>query len=219
MPGDWTATIDIYCERVGQAFWAEPVNAITNAAFIVAAALVFLRQRRDGTLEAGSGILLALMAAIGIGSFLFHTVATRWAALADTLPILLFILVYLALTLRRGFGLSWVVAGALTLAFVPASAALASGLSSVVGGALGGSQGYLPAFLALLIVGFILHLRGHQTGGGLMLAAGLFAVSLTFRTLDQKLCAAVPFGTHFMWHVLNAVLLGWLVVIQARMRG
>ncbi|SDT92452.1 hypothetical protein SAMN05428979_0445 [Stappia sp. ES.058] len=33
---DWTASVDAYCERVGTAFWAEPVNALTNAAFLVA---------------------------------------------------------------------------------------------------------------------------------------------------------------------------------------
>ncbi|MHA1489208.1 MAG: hypothetical protein ACTSRI_06100 [Promethearchaeota archaeon] len=29
--------IDIYCERIGIEFWAEPLNAISNIAFIFAA--------------------------------------------------------------------------------------------------------------------------------------------------------------------------------------
>ncbi|NJN40478.1 MAG: hypothetical protein HC807_06085 [Gammaproteobacteria bacterium] len=32
-------------------------------------------------------------------------------------------------------------------------------------------------------------------------------MSLTFRTLDRDLCAAIPLGTHFLWHLLNAVVL------------
>jgi hypothetical protein len=38
-------------------------------------------------------------------------------------------------------------------------------------------------------------------------------LSFTARTLDAKLCTAFPIGTHFMWHLLNAVLLYILVRI------
>jgi len=30
------------------------------------------------------------------------------------------------------------------------------------------------------------------------------------------LCASVPHGTHFMWHILNAIMLGWMVNACAR---
>ncbi|PWT93645.1 MAG: hypothetical protein C5B56_00365, partial [Proteobacteria bacterium] len=39
------------------------------------------------------------------------------------------------------------------------------------------------------------------------LAAGLFCVSLVFRTIDRTICGAFPLGTHFVWHMLNAVVL------------
>ena len=136
--GGWSQQIDIYCERMGPEFWAEPVNAVTNAAFLIAAGWVLVVLRREGRLEAGTGLLLALLTAIGIGSFLFHTVATRWAALADVLPIMLFILAYLALTMRRGFRLTWWWAGGITLAFLPASFAVSSAVGALAGGALGG---------------------------------------------------------------------------------
>lgn len=29
--------VDIYCERLGPSFWAEPFNAVTNASFLIAA--------------------------------------------------------------------------------------------------------------------------------------------------------------------------------------
>ncbi|HYF54604.1 MAG TPA: hypothetical protein VEA41_10130, partial [Salinarimonas sp.] len=41
----------------------------------------------------------------------------------------------------------------------------------------------------------------------LVLAAGVFALSLLFRTVDQAVCAALPTGTHALWHGLNAVVL------------
>jgi hypothetical protein len=215
----WSQQIDIYCERMGPQFWAEPVNAVTNAAFLIAAGWVLVVLRREGRLEAGSGLLLGLLTAIGIGSFLFHTVATRWAALADVLPIMLFILAYLALTMRRGFQLSWVWSGAITVAFLPASAGLSSLLGALGGAALGGSSGYLPALLALVFAGSWLLARQVSAGRWLLVAAGVFFVSITLRTLDQPLCQATPFGTHFMWHVLNAVVLGLLIWALARMPG
>ncbi|MBK1698342.1 hypothetical protein CKO21_13930 [Rhodovibrio salinarum] len=204
---------------MGPTFWAEPVNALTNAAFLIAAALVFASLRRDGRLEAGTGLLLVLLTTIGIGSFLFHTVATRWAALADVLPIMLFILAYLALTLRRGFHLNWVWAGGLTLAFLPASMGFEAGVERLLGDALGGSSGYLPALAALVIAGGWLLARGVSAGRWLLVAAGVFVASITLRTLDQPLCGATPFGTHFMWHVLNAIVLGLLIWALARMPG
>ncbi len=34
---DWFQAVDIYCERTSAAFWAEPVNALSNLSFIAAA--------------------------------------------------------------------------------------------------------------------------------------------------------------------------------------
>ena len=48
------------------------------------------------------------------------------------------------------------------------------------------------------------------------MASGLFAISLTFRSLDGPLCNVFPLGTHFMWHILNGVLLGWLLLTMIR---
>lgn len=217
MGDGWSAQIDAYCERIDPSFWAEPVNALTNLAFLLAAALAFHSARRAGGLEPGIGLLLTLMVAIGLGSFLFHTFATRWAALADVLPITLFILSYLILTLRRGFGLGWIWAGLLGLGFLPLSAAISGGARVLTGGALGGSSGYLPALLALVVCGLLLRRRNDVASRDLLTAAVLFLVSLTFRTLDRPLCDALPLGTHFVWHLLNGLLLGYLVHVMTRM--
>ena len=42
---DWTAQIDGYCERLDGAFWAEPLNAWTNLAFLLAAWVMARRLR------------------------------------------------------------------------------------------------------------------------------------------------------------------------------
>ena len=41
----------------------------------------------------------------------------------------------------------------------------------------------------------------------LLAATGVFFVALCFRTFDSTLCPDFPFGTHFLWHLLNGIVL------------
>src|SRR5258708_40020184 len=92
----------LYCERVGPGLLAEPLNAVTNVAFLFAAwAAWSLPRRRAQSVPADIWILIALSIVIGIGSALFHVFAEGWARILDELPILLFQLWYLWLYLRR----------------------------------------------------------------------------------------------------------------------
>ena len=99
---EWFEAVDGYCERVDAAFWSEPINAITNAAFLIAAIWAWWRPN----LTVMGRVLTIILALIGIGSFLFHTFAQPWAGVADVLPILLFILVYIYAATRDYFGAS-----------------------------------------------------------------------------------------------------------------
>ena len=96
----WTDKIFAYCERAGDpAFWAEPFNAISNVAFLIAAlagAVLLVRTPNARARRIEWGLVL-LVTIIGIGSFLFHTYATRWASVADTAPIGIFMIGYLGL--------------------------------------------------------------------------------------------------------------------------
>ena len=82
----WTEQIFNYCERGhNPAFWAEPFNAASNGAFVIvaaAAAIVWARQP-TGARGLPEAALIGLTGLIGVGSFLFHTLATRWSTLAD----------------------------------------------------------------------------------------------------------------------------------------
>lgn len=230
------AKVFAYCERgLDAAFWAEPLNAATNAAFVIAglAALHLMRKRPAGGHAVVEGMLAALMVAIGIGSFLFHTFATRWAAIADVAPIGLFMLLYFAVALRSLLRLPLGWALALTAAFAGslwAAGRITCGPDGLVefagdgGRCLNGSLGYLPALAAMLAIGGVLALKRHPAARSLLAAGALFAVSLTFRSLDRALCAETvlaggPLGTHFPWHLLNALTLFILmraVILLAR---
>lgn len=223
---DWRQHIFAYCERgLDPGLLAEPLNAASNAMFFVAAYMGWRLWSaapggRGGRFEAA---LIGLVLTVGTGSLLFHTFATRWAAVADTVPIGLFMVAYLVYVLRRLLSLAaWAAAG-LTLAFV-ATLPPASLIRCAGGPCLNGSVAYLPALISLAIAAGALHARRHPAARLLTAGAGLFAISLMFRSIDRIACpytviaASRVLGTHFLWHLLNAVLL-YLLLRAAILHG
>ncbi|QRM31252.1 ceramidase domain-containing protein [Microvirga sp. VF16] len=209
MPESWFTPIDSYCERLGTAFWAEPLNAVTNGAFIAAALYAFVLWRRAGGRDWPALWLIAITFIVGTGSFLFHTFANRWSLLADVLPIAVFIYSYFLLAMVRYLNLGLVVAIAATLLFAAFNMSFGRLWFGILPGmTLNGSVGYLPAALALFAVGTVCQVSGvREAGRALLLAACVFALSLFFRSIDSTVCATMPAGTHFLWHVLNALVL------------
>jgi hypothetical protein len=212
---DWTQQVDNYCERMDFTFWGEPLNAITNAAFLIAAFIAWRVAKREGRLDPGIWALIAVLTAIGIGSFLFHTFATRWAAMADVLPILFYILIYIYLATTRFLALPWWGGVAALVLFVP-YAGLVGWAVGAVFGPLNGSVGYIPVPILIAIYAFLIRKSAPQTARGLMIGVAILAVSLTMRTIDEATCAAFPIGTHIFWHIFNGIMLGWMIVVMAR---
>lgn len=237
----WTEQVFRYCER-GQdpAFWAEPFNAMSNAGYLVAAALLWRQLAPQGGdmddgghssgAEAGSrqhatlALLTALVAAVGIGSFLFHTFATRWSRAADVAPIGVFMMIYFHFALRTFLGWSGRRVGIAMACFLGATLAASTiacpaSVRSVADFArepcLKGAMGYVPAFFALIATGAMM--RRHPAIGRCLLAAGLlFLGALVLRWLDRDVCAATRLlgqvrGTHALWHLLTAAMLYVLV--------
>ncbi len=209
---DWFQEIDGYCERLTPAYWAEPINAVTNAAFLIAAFIMWRRVRGQGMPLAM--LLVVILAAIGIGSYLFHTHAQVWAALADVAPILLYILIYIFAINRDVWRMRPLPAAMMTALFIPYAAATLPLFQLVPG--LGGSAAYAPVPLLILIYAFLLRNRTLETARGLAIGAFILIASITFRALDEPLCMQLPLGTHFMWHILNATMLGWMIEVYRR---
>ncbi|MEA3640588.1 MAG: ceramidase domain-containing protein [Lamprobacter sp.] len=198
-----------YCERAGTAgLLAEPINLITNTAFVIAA--VFAARRLVAKPDLGLrnswdlGLLILLLGAIGIGSALWHSFATVWAVLADVIPITLFINLYLLSFGWRVLRLRPLALAGLWLGYQ----VLSVGLVALTGPELlNGSVGYLPALAFLVGFWWVLRRRADPLAPTLLAACLLFIGSLTFRTLDMALCGLMPLGLHFLWHLLNALLL------------
>lgn len=206
----WTETIDGYCERLGPAYWAEPINALTNAAFLIAALIMWPRTHGMPLARA----LCLILATIGAGSFLFHTHATVWSAMADVIPIGIFILTYLYATNRHILNWPLWAAALGTLAFIPYAALVTPVFDALPFFTISSFYWSVPLLIAAYAVA--LRHRHPATARGLALGAAILTVSLAFRSADEPLCPHVPTGTHFMWHILNGLMLGWMIEVYRR---
>lgn len=196
---DWNEPLDQYCERTGPGLWAEPLNLVSNLGFLVAAALAWARYRRRGQRDRALEVQIALVALIGVGSGLFHSVATRWAQVADVAPIGILVLVYLAYFVRRVLGRGWRDVVAAVGGFLAISAAL----SLIPRAWVNGSQSYFGVVVAMVALAAV---SPAAVAGRLRVAAAVFALSLTMRSIDQEVCGSVPTGVHFLWHAGNGLL-------------
>ena len=190
--------IDLYCERTTVDILDEPFGLVTNLAFLVAAALL----ARSRTQSPTSYLLITWLTAIGIGSGLFHAFANSFTLLLDVFPIQGFILTAIWVLYTRHLQWpKWWVIGLIGL-FIVVSGLIPSGV-------LNGSLAYAPAWI-LLVIAAGLHPKG-VVRLRLVFASLLFPVSLGFRSIDLLVCEALPLGTHFVWHVCNAIVLYWIV--------
>ena len=79
-----------------------------------------------------------------------------------------------------------------------------------------GTTGYLPPFLALAFFGTLVAADGNRAGWYNLAGSAIFVVSVICRMIDPMVCASFPLGTHFLWHILNGLMLGVLLAAAAR---
>ena len=194
--------VDLYCERTGPDFWAEPVNALTNIGFVFAAWFIWRFAVRTQAQDSSIAVMTGVIVAIGIGSFLFHTMATSLTRWMDIIPIFVFQLLYIGFYTRRVINLPVAVIGIVLIVFV-AAAVYGRQFPDVINGSLI----YAPALLVIIILGWY-HYQGRKVERGLLLgAASIFLLSIFFRSIDNLICPHFMLGTHFLWHILNAVVI------------
>tara|TARA_B100002051_G_scaffold163408_1_gene154371 strand:- start:476 stop:1123 length:648 start_codon:yes stop_codon:yes gene_type:complete len=194
---------DIYCERTGPEFWSEPVNAFTNISFILSSVFlsIYLLRKNSGSGDLVNWIFIILIFLIGLGSWSFHTLANLFSLLSDVIPIGVFIILYTWFAFQRLLFINWyfpylAVSGVLIvsalLSFVP----------------LYGSQSYLGALVFLFVFGIYCKIfKNSKFSANLILASLILLISILFRTIDMHICGYFFLGSHFIWHILNSILL------------
>ena len=202
MEVNWAESIDMYCERTDPGLWSEPLNALSNLAFLLVAGLLWRRMGAGGPRDIRR--LVALIAAVGLGSLTFHTVATRWAALLDIGFIAIFVLSYFQRFQVRILGRSEAAGWRDVGIFLLLAGLFGVGVKAGPALPLNGSEIYLPPFALLLWCARAARRTQPASARWLTRAAGLFVISLVCRTSDTLLCGIWPVGTHVGWHLVNA---------------
>jgi hypothetical protein len=185
----------IYCERLGPGLLAEPLNAVSNAFFLIAAWAAWSLARGTGHRSVGVRVLIALAASVGIGSGLWHTLATPWAMTLDVVPIALFLIWTLWLYARTVLRMPMLLTLASMAGFLAIST-YAQGFEEILNGTLA----YAPALIVLLGLGAYHAQQATPGRYALLLGAGAYGIALVFRVLDPEVCSTFPIGTHFLWH-------------------
>lgn len=203
--------VDIYCERTDPSFWAEPANALTNFAFFVAAFYAYCLWRKRKVLIGRAPVILVLILTVflvGVGSFLFHTFANKWSEICDVLFISVFMYVFLGTLLRRIFDTP--IGG--VIAWLVGFFAIGIGFLMVIPHDMfNGTEQYFACIIAFM--GLIMASMNHDKPHTKTLVAAMvaFILSMFFRSMDMQWCEGFPMGVHFLWHLLNGLVLALLM--------
>lgn len=204
--------LDRYCERIHPQWWTEPLNITSNLAFLIVAIMLWHQYSRNWPRHSLTRwdlqLLILLVFVIGIGSTMWHISAEFWALLADQVPIILFINLYLISCLYRVFQLRIVTILLIFTLYHITNTGLQLLLPDQF---LNGSIFYLPTLVFLLIITFTTYVSRTILFKPFLVSAMLFLVALVFRTIDLEICGQFVIGTHFIWHILIAITIFYLM--------
>ena len=191
------ALLGLYRERnFSPDFWAEPVNALTNAGFLLAAFFAWDLASRRRAMRPLTIILISMAGLIGFGSFYFHTVPNRFTLYVDIGPIALFQMLFLWLASHKMLSMNRWVSTGIVIGVIGSSFALFPFRDP-----MNGSLFYVPSLVAMLTFGTLWAERSKTEPYLLLGAACCFTLALAARSADWTVLP--PVGTHFLWHLLN----------------
>ncbi|MDQ3801438.1 MAG: ceramidase domain-containing protein [Acidobacteriota bacterium] len=190
-------TLDAYCERIEPGLLAEPLNAFSNLSFLIAAWAAWKLAKQTGKLTLEIGILIALGAAVGLGSVIWHTYPTYASLILDIAPIVIFIVWYVWLYTRKVIEMPSLYAVVAVVLFL-----LSTYFAIPFAQVLHGAPIYTPGLIVVLVLGIYHAVKQRTARFALLSTAGVYLTALFFRTIDQEICHLMPIGTHFIWHSL-----------------
>lgn len=195
------------CEALGDGWLLQPVEAWSSLAYAVVGIIVIFSAGRSAPPERVMRVAFGLlMAATGVGSFLYHGPQPVGAGFAHDVTFLLTVWFVALMDPASSMGFrrraAWLAFGAVAAAIsvvlilAPTSTNLLTGV----------------AMAALVLSGIRMHRVGGINGRWYATALSLFALSLVFNVLGRSAASTcdpeslVQF--HALWHVLSAVALG-----------
>ena len=201
------------CETIGEGFLAQPVNALSSAAYIVAGLWLIIRAARNRDEETATQFVFGLaLAGVGVGSIAFHGPMPPGARLLHDLTIAAVVVLIGARNL--GTLRAWAESTVLTVfVLVTAAIALVMAVSIEAGGIVAGVIG-----IGAIGLEIYLYRSGRRTMEKqrmvvwLLAIVGLVAIAGAANVLgktDAPLCEPDSLlQGHALWHALTAAAFG-----------
>ena len=191
-----------YCERNSLNILSEPFNIFTNFFFIISAVLLFNKSYINKKYP----LIIFL---IGIGSMLFHSTPNSLTGFIDIFFIISFIYYYI-FNLYKKLNMKTYVSALISINFILLCFVFGNYFKNSL---LGSSSFYFPIIVHLIILYlyFLFNKKTYKHYNLFLLILVLFTCSILSRSLDLYLCNTILIGTHFIWHVLNSLVLYLLV--------
>lgn len=190
-----------YCERSSSGFFAEPLNAISNIAFIFAGFGIYKLLTKNKIRKIEYKVILLLILLIGVGSFLWHTIRNPYTLLLDAIPVALIValITYILLSklIEKKLFALLIVALLLAGRFFISSFAPTDSISSLI-------RNGINAIVFLVLIIWTFKKYGKVAFEGLIVLV-IYLLAITMRTVDLEVCSTFSMGTHFLWHIFNAL--------------
>ena len=208
------------CELQSNQLRSQPLNLITNFAFLITSYLIFRLIKNEKVKDKGIHLLFLTSILIGFGSIAHHTVPTNFTLLLDGIPIYIF--------LYFGFcQILDILTEKKELAFLLPSLYIFLNIFISLFIHLPIDSNALTPIINLFLfipIIFIFYKRFGNKTNLFSLSLGFYALATIFFVLDEIICNQLPFGTHFLWHIFNAAAIYYFVkfiiaVKQQSVRG
>lgn len=193
--------IPTFCEQIALGFIAEPLNAFSNLAFILAAIGIFKLLAINKIQKLEYKLVLLLVFLTGVGSFLWHATRTPFGLILDAVPTALsFTLVtfiFLEKLISNKALALLIVLILLPTRFIVSSFASTDVISSLIRHSINAG-----GFLIMILWAFKKYGRIALEGFGVL---AIYLLAIIMRMIDSPICQTFQTGTHFLWHIFSAV--------------
>lgn len=194
--------LPILCERGNNLeLFAEPLNTISNIAFIFATYGIYRLLTKNSIHQVEYKVLLTLILLIGFGSFLWHATGNLFALILDVVPTVLSFVTITYIFLKNLTG-NKLLALLLSVLLFPTRFFISSfAPTDIISSLIRNSINFTTFFLIILLA---LKKYGKIAFEGLGVLT-VYLIAIIMRIIDLQVCLAFPLGTHFLWHILNAL--------------
>jgi len=193
--------IPVNCERSNLGFFVEPLNAISNIAFIFAGVGIYQLLAKNRVQKVEYRSLFILIFLVGFGSFLWHATRNFYALILDAVPVALSFAIITYIFLGKLIG-NKLISLLIALLLIPTRFFISSFAPTDIVSSL--VRNLINATVFLLLIVWAFRKCGKIALEGTIVLI-IYLIAITMRSIDLQVCPTFYLGTHSLWHIFNAL--------------